>query len=128
MWPQWKFKVKKTILEVPMMWCFIDLAFQKLDGNFFMDRSSHRRCSVKKDVLRNFKNFTGKHLCWSLSLIKLHVCNHLFWGTSVKTVSKWFTLVDILHEFEECSRDAGTRRIKGTVMQIWKSPYMFVFI
>ena len=29
-------------------------------------RSSRRRCSVKKGVLKNFANFTGKHLCWSL--------------------------------------------------------------
>ena len=28
-------------------------------------------CSVKEDVLKNFANFTGKHLCWSLFLIKL---------------------------------------------------------
>ena len=39
--------------------------------------SSHRRCSVKKDVLKNFVNFTGKHQWkhqWkhqSLFLIKL---------------------------------------------------------
>ena len=26
-------------------------------------RSSHRRCSVKKGVIRNFAKFTGKHLC-----------------------------------------------------------------
>ena len=26
---------------------------------------------VKIDVLKNFANFTGKHLCWSLILIKL---------------------------------------------------------
>ena len=26
-------------------------------------RSSHRRCSVKQVVLRNFVKFTGKHLC-----------------------------------------------------------------
>ena len=26
-------------------------------------RSSHRRCSVRKGVLRNFVKFTGKHLC-----------------------------------------------------------------
>ena len=26
-------------------------------------RSSHQRCSVRKSVLRNFVNFTGKHLC-----------------------------------------------------------------
>ena len=25
-------------------------------------RRSHRRCSVKKDVLKNFEIFTGKHL------------------------------------------------------------------
>ena len=35
-------------------------------------RSSQWRCSVKKCVLENFANFTGKHLCWSLFSIKLH--------------------------------------------------------
>ena len=29
-------------------------------------KSIRRRCSVKKGVLKNFVNFTGKHLCWSL--------------------------------------------------------------
>ena len=29
-------------------------------------RSSHRRCSVRKDVCRNFATFTGKHLRQSL--------------------------------------------------------------
>ena len=29
-------------------------------------RSIHRRCSVRKGVLRNFTKFTGKHLCQSL--------------------------------------------------------------
>ena len=42
-------------------------------------RSSHRRCSVRKDVLRNFAKFTGKHLCQTARvsfLIKLQaVCN-----------------------------------------------------
>ena len=33
-------------------------------------RSSHQRCSIKKIVLKNFAIFTGKHLCWSLILIK----------------------------------------------------------
>ena len=32
---------------------------------------SHRRCFVKKRVLKNFINFKGKHLCWSFFLIKL---------------------------------------------------------
>ena len=30
---------------------------------FLNIRSCHRRCSVKKDVLKNFAIFTGKHLC-----------------------------------------------------------------
>ena len=34
-------------------------------------RSSHWRCSVKKGVLKNLANFTGKHLCCSLFLITL---------------------------------------------------------
>ena len=43
-------------------------------------RSSHRRCSMKKVVLKNFATFTRKHLCWSLFLIN---CRHeqlqLYW-------------------------------------------------
>ena len=31
-------------------------------------RSRHRRCSLRKGVLRNFAKFTGKHLCQSLFL------------------------------------------------------------
>ena len=34
-------------------------------------RSSHWRCSVRKVVLRNFANFTGKHLCQSLFFNKI---------------------------------------------------------
>ena len=34
-------------------------------------RSSPRRCSVKPGVLENLTNSIGKHLCWSLFLIKL---------------------------------------------------------
>ena len=34
-------------------------------------RSSHRRCSVKKVVLRNLEKFTGKHKCQSLLFNKL---------------------------------------------------------
>ena len=34
-------------------------------------RNSHRRCSVIKDVLRNFAKFTRKHLCQSLFFNKV---------------------------------------------------------
>ena len=33
-------------------------------------RSSHRRCSINKAVFKNSAIFTGKHLCWSIFLIK----------------------------------------------------------
>ena len=36
-----------------------------------INRSSHRMCHVKKGVLKSFANFIGKHLRWSLFLIKL---------------------------------------------------------
>ena len=31
-------------------------------GDEPIDKSSHRKCSVKKGALRNFAKFTGKHL------------------------------------------------------------------
>ena len=34
-------------------------------------RSSHRRCSVEKGVLKSFTKFTGKHLCQSLFFNKI---------------------------------------------------------
>ena len=34
-------------------------------------RSSHRKCFIKKTVLKNFAIFAGKHLCQSLYLTKL---------------------------------------------------------
>ena len=37
--------------------------------NLFFDLQ--RRCSVKKGVLKNCANFTGKHLYWNLLLLKL---------------------------------------------------------
>ena len=40
-------------------------------SNWSLYRSSHRRFSVKKVVLKNFANFTGNQLCWILFLIKL---------------------------------------------------------
>ena len=34
-------------------------------------RGSHWKSSVKKGVLKNFANFTGKHRCWSISFNKV---------------------------------------------------------
>ena len=38
---------------------------------FVLLRSSHRRCSVRKSVFRNFAKFTGKHLCQNLFFNKV---------------------------------------------------------
>ena len=35
------------------------------------NRSNHWKCSIKKDVFKNFVNFTGKHQSRSLFLIEL---------------------------------------------------------
>ena len=42
-------------------------------------RSTHRRCSVKKSVLRNFAKVTGKYLCQSLFFNKVAglACNFI---------------------------------------------------
>ena len=45
--------------------------WHKINYKHCHNRSSLQRCSVRKDVLRNFAKFTGKHLCQSLSSIKL---------------------------------------------------------
>ena len=37
-----------------------------------IDRSSHRKFSIKKGVLTNFSKFTGKHLCQSLFFNRLY--------------------------------------------------------
>ena len=37
-------------------------------------KGSHRWCSVKKGVLRNFARFTGRHLCQSLFLNSWQRC------------------------------------------------------
>ena len=52
------------------MWniCRIVLFLKKCRCSHRRCRNIHRRCSVRKGVLKNFSNFTGKHLCWSLFL------------------------------------------------------------
>ena len=59
-------------------------------------RSSHWSCSVKKFVLRNFANFTGKHLCWSLFLVKLQTFRP---ATLLKRDSKTDVFLWILGKF-----------------------------
>ena len=52
-------KILKTLVK--------DKTPVKLQAWHFISKtkSSHRRCSLKKGVLKKFAKFTGKHLCWS---------------------------------------------------------------
>ena len=50
--------------------------------NFPSFSSSHWRCSVRKGVLRNFAEFTGKHLWQSLFFNKVAGWGDCFWSFS----------------------------------------------
>ena len=52
--------------------------FTKLVPSQTSSTSSHRRRFVQKGVPKKLRNFTGKHLCWSLILIKLQVFRPAF--------------------------------------------------
>ena len=60
--------------------------------------SSHWRCFVKQGALKNFSNFTGNDLCWSLFLINLKL-----WGpaTLLKKTQTQVLSSEICKYFEE---------------------------
>ena len=80
-------------LEVAIQKCFIKNQLQRMlflvhllaatlykkklcDSCFPVNlKSSHQRCSMKKDVLRNFTKFTEKHRCQACKLIKKKDCS-----------------------------------------------------
>ena len=72
-----KFLVSKYIFKLvyhcevsrsPEICCDSDIAKKYLNRLLLLLilKSSYPRCTVEKGVLKNFTNFTGKHLCWSL--------------------------------------------------------------
>ena len=77
--PQMNIHYLETLtLEVPFRYIisfFGRINFQCISSLVYtvhcQKQPSEQRCSVKKDVLKHFVNFVGKHLCWSLFLIKL---------------------------------------------------------
>ena len=58
----------KVIIVVKCKCSFKALSYRKRESNIYgaIFRSSHRRCFVRKGVLRNFTKFLGKLLCQSL--------------------------------------------------------------
>ena len=64
-------------------------------GHLTVFRSSHRRCSVRKCVFRNFSKFTGKQLCQNLFFNKVQA-----WGLKKETLAQVFSC-----EFWEISKN-----------------------
>ena len=74
-WVPWNFNLTKpmnqfkknirTLLAQDFALVFFEIFMR------FKFRSRHRKCSVKKGVLKNFSKFTGKHLCQSLLFNKV---------------------------------------------------------
>ena len=83
------------------------------------DRSSQQKCSTKNSVLKKFPIFTGKHLCWSLFLIKL-VCNFIK-GTPTQLLSCEYCEIFQNSYFEEHLRTAAfiQRRIQDPIKQLF---------
>ena len=76
-----------------LAWNFVKNGF-----SYFTYRSSRRRCSVKKGVLKNFTKYTGKHLCQSLffnkknpvnfvKFLRTHFTEHLWTTASLHNIS-----------------------------------------
>ena len=112
-------------------------------------RSSPPEGFLGKVFLKVYSKFTEKHPCWSLVLIiKLqielgHECSpinllHIFWITFPKNSSEGLLLkykilyVHLLWRKKVvlfCRKLLkSSLRFKGTIIQVWKSPYMFAFI
>ena len=62
-----KYSVPTILIRIELLelkvWMFSFLSIRSSRPEMPCYRSSHRRCSVKKGVLRNFAKFTEKHLC-----------------------------------------------------------------
>ena len=72
-------------------------------------RSSHRRCSVRKGVLRNFTKFTGKRLCWFSFLIKLQALNFIKKENLTQVFSCEFCKISKNTFFKEYPRETASR-------------------
>ena len=67
-----------TILKI-----IFESAFTNSSDVAEKNRSNHRRCSVRKGVLRNFAKFTGKHLCHSLLKKKKNILDHNYLSAAI---------------------------------------------
>ena len=104
---------RKTILRwIPLLEAYNSTKNDSAAVLMGRNRSSHQRCSLIKDVLRNFTKFTGKHLCQSLffSIKKMYTNNILKnnFGAEYLTVLKksiktnQFHLLNVIQKLNRC--------------------------
>ena len=66
----------RSLLRLPLMpyleWISILSFIYLLQTDFQISRSRRSQKFFKIDISKNFAIFIGKHLCWSLFLIKFH--------------------------------------------------------
>ena len=86
-------------------------------------RSSRRRCSVRKGVLRNFAKFRGKHLCQSLFF------NNKVAGTQAGNFIKKETLEQVFsHEFCKISMNTFfTEHLRATASEVLQHSLSLAF-
>ena len=72
-------------------------------------RSSHRRCSVRKGILKNLAKFTGKHLCQTLIKFLALACNFIEKEALTEMFSCEFCETDKLFYRKRCFYVVSTR-------------------
>ena len=99
-------RLRHVILFKKRLWhrCFL--------ANFakYLRQKQPPQVFCKKNVLKNFANLTGKHLCCSLFLIKLQAFQHRFFP--VKFVK--FFIVPVLKNIRERLRLLGIPFLQNT--------------
>ena len=88
-----------------------------------IDRSSHRKCSVRKGVLRNFAKFTEKHLCPGLFFNKV-VGFSLSKNTFSQNTSGWLLLYWNLTDYMLSERLKNTSKTLWFVYYSNRTPYL----
>ena len=80
-------------------------------------RSSHRRCSVRKGILRNFAKFTGKHLCQSLCFNKVVGLRP---ATLLKKGSDRFCEISKITFFTKHLQATASEKKGGHPKEVWR--------
>ena len=87
-------------------------------------RSRHRRCSVRKGVLKNLTKFTGKHMCQICFLLKKRLWHRCFPVNFAKFLRTPF-LTEHLWQFYSCSFLLFHKRRKTFICRLRKHQSLY---